>query len=161
MYMTPVEGEYSGDEEEGAQSEDTWGTGTLLEDVGPMPGSLSKREELLPRDDELLSQQLQEGLSLKSRSSEHAQAADSGTEGAAAVAQALPAAAMAGCSQHHGSAAVWQQAWDAHFGCFYYYNESAQVSWVQPSVRKPQVGSTCAVWHLCQITCCIAEKSLI
>ena len=137
MYMTPVEAEYSGDEEEGAQSEDNRGTGTLLDDVGPMPGSLSKRGGTVPGDDELLSQQLQEGLSLKSSSLEQAQAARAGAEGAAAVTQAPPAAARAGCSQHQGPAAVWQQAWDTHFGCFYYYNESTQVSWVQPSLESP------------------------
>ena len=134
MYMTPVEVEYSGDEEEGAQSEDERGTGTLLDSVGPMPGSLPGGT--LPGDDELLSQQLQEGLSLHSSSWEYAQAAGAGTEGAAAVAHAPPAAAVAGCSQHQGPAAVWQQAWDAQFGCFYYYNESTQVRWVQSLLRE-------------------------
>ena len=137
MYMTPVEAEYSGDEDE-PQSEDERGTGTLLDDVGPMPGSLPESGGTLPGDDELLSQQLQEGLSLKSSSSEPAQAARDGT-----------AAAAAGCSQQQDPAAVWQQAWDAQFGCFYYYSESTQVRWVQPSLREPQVGSTCTIWHLC------------
>ncbi len=145
MCMTPVEAEYSGDEEEGAKSEDEWGTGTLLDDVGSMPGSFSEQGGTLPGDDELLPQQLQEGLVLKSSPSEPAQMAGDGTEGAAhaahlaqswhaepAVAQALPAAARVECSQHQSPAAVWQQAWDRHFGCFYYYNESTQVRCVQP-----------------------------